>query len=351
MNEQLSLLLGLGPNAEWPYTETSLIEIIKLQRDKEITKQQYYKSENLKKSIELLSRAKDSNIPSYLIPTIFSGEIPNQDLIVKLQNDVEKSTLSQKQPDPYTYPQPQPQPQPSSSSISKRPLYADYNTSNPPNPPNPPIHQQQFQVQHSSTSSPYPFKPQNPSALGPPVALNRSLSPAKIGAAAVAQLDRGRFPSSPMHRRNQSLPGSFSRSPSRTPHRSTSQRDYQDSPQLSQQKMMGTMNSIQFINENPGRKRRRASLELPTREPTEEAELSGSESNKTEENKENQTNHITNSNLNKNQSIESHKPSHSRIKSEHILLVRKDDKLGNDSPSIQVRPMSGPKFANNILGT
>lgn len=193
MNEHLSILLGLGPNAEWPYTEKALIDLINLQKEKEITKQLYYKTENVNKSIELLNRCLNANIPSYLIPMIFSGEGLNQEIINKMVEVQEKT----------------PQPQ------------------------------------------------QSPKHLAPPVSLYRTrpLSPAKIGAAAVSQLDRGRYPSSPIHKRNISLPALSHIAP--LPKNSKSP---------NQKSMMNTIGSIQFVNENPGVKKRRRSNEFDDKE-------------------------------------------------------------------------------------
>lgn len=358
VNEQLAQLLGMPATAEWPHSETSLVEMINLQREKEITKQQYYKLENTNKSIELMNLSIGSQVPSYLIPIIFSGEALSEELIKKL-------SLQSIPPQRNT---PIQQPPPS------RTLYAN------------------FQNTHQPHHTAQPQPPQQPSSanLGPPVTFHRPLSPAKIGAAAVAQLDRGRYPPalSPTHKRNHSMPV-HSNTPSlhSTPvpvvtlnspslrHASTNNYNYASAPKQqehahpqNQQSMMGTMSSIQFINENPGKKRRRASLDM--------REQVGEDQSIVEEDKEDKEN-----NSDKTFKFPKRK-SHTRTRSENFLWDKYGNSNSNDATPKKINqenniskpstsaasatttvitptedskpadtPKQGPKFANNILSS
>lgn len=348
VNEQLAQLLGLGSTAEWPHSEQSLIEMINLQREKEITKQQYYKLENTNKSIELLNLSLQSQIPSYLIPIIFSGDTLSEDLIQKLaiSQQHQQQLLVQSIPQRNTPIQTSP----------TRTLYANFQGQSGPQP-NPQQH-------HGQPGS---------SNLGPPVTFHRPLSPAKIGAAAVAQLDRGRYPTSPIHKRNQSMPvhsntpslnstpipivqvnnsPSLRQVPTNNNNVKVSTNGNASTPQ-NQQSMMGTMSSIQFINENPGKKRRRASLDM--------REQSGEDQSIMEEENEVEPEKTYTPKFPR-------RKTHTRTRSENFLW----DKNRNPTPDIKKStttttttnssseepkdettdtPKQGPKFANNILSS
>lgn len=330
INEQLAQLLGLGTTAEWPYSEKSLIEMVQLQREKEITKQQYYKLENTNKSIELLKLALNSQVPSYLIPIIFSGESLNEDLVGKL-------ALSQ----PVI---PQRNNTPGQQSPGRK-LYANYQ------PQQHQPDQQHPQMQHNNTQQP------SSSNLGPPVSFHRPLSPAKIGAAAVAQLDRGRYPTSPIHKRNHSMPvHSAGVSLNSTPipivtvNNSPSLRQINgiNGPK-NQQSMMGTMSSIQFINENPGKKRRRASMDLREEQPDNEDSIIEEEIDDKENDKKLPRRKTHTRTRSDNFLWEKHTPS-ATATPKKIVDDRqiKEETVSTRSATPQ---QTGPKFANNILSS
>ncbi|AGO11555.1 AaceriADL231Wp [[Ashbya] aceris (nom. inval.)] len=62
----------LGPQvANWPYSETSLIHALELKVEQEKTKQQYYKLENVNRSIDLVKTALEAQVPGHFIPLLF----------------------------------------------------------------------------------------------------------------------------------------------------------------------------------------------------------------------------------------------------------------------------------------
>lgn len=276
LNDKLSELLGLGPNADWPHSEEVLLELIQLQREKEVTKQQYFRLEILGKSTDLLNKCLHVNMPPHLIPLVFAGEAPSEEAVQRTGMNVMQTHQAHQSPHPLSHvnqsqPQPQGQPLPPSINSPQRPLYAQYQQGPPPPPPPPqhmqvpPQHQQQQQQQHQQHQQQHQQQQPHYGHLAPPVKFHRPHSPAKIGAAAVAQLERSRFPPSPMHKRTLSTPVAFGASLGRPPqqlqHHIHQQQPTSPIPRSSgpQRSMMNTMSSIQFINENPGRKRRRPS--------------------------------------------------------------------------------------------
>lgn len=337
INEQLAQLLGLGSTAEWPYSEKSLMEMVQLQREKEITKQQYYKLENTNKSIELLNLALNSQVPNYLIPIIFSGESLSEDLMQKLASSQQSQPIIPQRNNTPAHGQQSP----------SRQLYANYQQQ-PSEQSHP--HQQQLHHQQQQPGS---------SNLGPPVSFHRPLSPAKIGAAAVAQLDGGRYPTSPIHKRNHSMPvhsGNVSLNSTPVPIvtviHSPSLRQINGvsnntSGPKNQQSMMGTMSSIQFINENPGKKRRRASLDLREQigeDSIVEEEIEDKENDKKLPRRKTHTRTRSDNFL-----WEKHTPS-ATATPKKIVDDRqvKEETVSTRSATPQ---QTGPKFANNILSS
>ncbi|CCH43629.1 hypothetical protein BN7_3182 [Wickerhamomyces ciferrii] len=376
LTEQLARLLGLGPTAEWPHSEKSLIELIELQKQKEVTKQEYYKLENKTKSIELMNYSLQAGIPSYLIPMIFSGDTIGDDVVQKLiasqQQQLQQVSIHSKPITRQTSP--------------SRPLYTAYQDQHQQQ------QQQQHQQQHHSHQNPIQRPTQN---LGPPVSLHtRPLSPAKIGAAAVAQLDRGRYPSSPVHKRYQSMPNnspSLNNSPN--PVVVVNSPSIQGIPRH-QQSMMGVLNTdlqpvshnktdstsdsgggLQFINENPasgGRKRSRNSEELKNineftnidEEPIEHENKEnmkkifrrkGHQRTRSEnyllDKQISQTTtpirQIGNENLNE---IEINDKSKTKNQNNNEMKVDDNDHDSKDQKGSET-PKAGPKFANNILSS
>ncbi|AET38799.1 Bop3p Ecym_3308 [Eremothecium cymbalariae DBVPG len=66
----------LGPQVtSWPYSETSLIHALELKVEQEKTKQQYYRLENVSRSIDLVKIAIDAHVPGNSIPLLFNNNI------------------------------------------------------------------------------------------------------------------------------------------------------------------------------------------------------------------------------------------------------------------------------------
>ncbi|CDR38646.1 CYFA0S02e04060g1_1 [Cyberlindnera fabianii] len=360
----LAQLLGLGNTpVEWPYSEEALVALIQLQKEKEVTKQQFFRSELLTKSLELMNRALAVSVPPALIPSLFSGETPNDELLMRLASQ-QPQQPQQATPDATMAPptplrQPQAQPMPMQRQANQPP---------PPQPhmipqqmrQAPPIPSPQrtlYSGYHQPQQMPQPT--QTYGNLGPPVsfqqqALQRPNSPAKIGAAAVAQLEK-RYPTSPAHKRTMSTPV-FHQTPVPNIHVHSPVQQHQPAGGL-----MGTMNQIQFINENPGKKRRRDSRDLD-----DEADATEDEGpSETEKKKDtvvlpkparmvkharSRSEQFT---YNPDQSSSKTRKSESAMRTEELKtgtapkvgpLVKKFEE-GNATPS------SGPKFANNILSS
>lgn len=70
--EQSGLLLLLGPNVKsFPFSEEAYMETIKLRAEQEKTKQEYYKVETANKNLTILQTALRAHIPPNLIPQLF----------------------------------------------------------------------------------------------------------------------------------------------------------------------------------------------------------------------------------------------------------------------------------------
>lgn len=83
----------LGTQAtDWPYSEGALIHALQLKTQQEMTKQQYYKLENINKSIEMLRIAIAANVPGHLIPLLFNNPLPEGSASTNTPPKIEKPT-------------------------------------------------------------------------------------------------------------------------------------------------------------------------------------------------------------------------------------------------------------------
>lgn len=199
-NFDFSTIFGKGVS-QWPYSETSLKQAIALRSEQEKTKQHYYKLESLNRSLELIKLAVHARVPGHMIPQLFSAD----------------SAENNETPKPQTPPQ------------SSTQLYeSDQYNANPTAPIN------------------FRFGGARPHAR------RQSVSPAKIGAQAVASLNRRSS-----HRHNQTMPSRI------------------DPDVPSKESMMSSHHLIQFHHWTPGSPpsgvKRRRSLEF--REEDEDQEI------------------------------------------------------------------------------
>ncbi|ODV65087.1 hypothetical protein HYPBUDRAFT_88454, partial [Hyphopichia burtonii NRRL Y-1933] len=156
------LLSLLGPNvSSFPFSESAYVEALKLRTEQEKTKQEYYKLETANKNLNIIQMALNAQVPSNLIPSMCVGiQNPNQDPRLRSHSQFPQSPLV---PVVSTF-----QPGHSRSSSSKD-IYGHDNLNANPIPP------MQFKFGAGSLNQ-------------PSMVNRRPLSPAKIGAAAVANL-------------------------------------------------------------------------------------------------------------------------------------------------------------------
>ncbi|ODQ79243.1 hypothetical protein BABINDRAFT_162279 [Babjeviella inositovora NRRL Y-12698] len=169
-----------GPGVtQWAHSEDAFVQALALKTEQEKTKQEFYRLEVTNRSLELLRSATNANIPSHLIPLMFSGgsleglQPPQPQFLVP-------QSFQQKGKQPFRHDR-------SQTISTPRELYNPYNAN--PTPP-----------------AAYRFG-------GGPAPPNRPLSPAKLGAKAVASLSGDRPLRSAAsakvrvaHHRNASLP-------------------------------------------------------------------------------------------------------------------------------------------------
>lgn len=164
------LLALLGANVtEFPYSETAYVEALRLRVEQERTKQEYYRHETAHKQLMIIESARQAQVPPHLISHIFGTPT---------------------EPTPSVSPTRQPAlPARSLMVPLAAPPYGSYD--------------------NASTVPPQQYRFGSPS--------RRPLSPAKIGAAAVANLSTPtapyrnvlRKPKHPLHQRHYSLPSEF----------------------------------------------------------------------------------------------------------------------------------------------
>ncbi|CAI4050187.1 hypothetical protein SKDZ_14G2790 [Saccharomyces kudriavzevii ZP591] len=166
----LEIIFGTNIS-EWTFSENALIKAMDLKIEQEKTKQQYYKLENLNRSIELFKLASTSGLPVNQIHKLFntdhgaSAPSPTKPEGKQPDNSIECARSSEQLP------------RINGNSSSLRPL--NMNTVSP--------------TPMSRQASPYKF-PAPPSANGfqhstATNAQRRANSPARIGASAVAALN------------------------------------------------------------------------------------------------------------------------------------------------------------------
>ncbi|KAG7663932.1 uncharacterized protein J8A68_002559 [[Candida] subhashii] len=282
------LLALLGPNiTSFPYSEKAFIEALKLRTEQERTKQDYYRVETANKNMTILQTALRAQIPPHLIPGMCVGAIPElteeqtKAMSQAIPNWDTRPPQPQQQPFPQQQPYPQqpivayPQPQQLTSEQQmqylqqqqRQVILQQQSQQQQQQPrPNPPPQgypesggQPQFQKSHrpSTSSSRITSDTMNANPI-PPMSYRfgagtninkRPLSPAKIGAAAVANLAtptvpyRGSFSTgrrAPMrgHQRHYSMPAespgsSISTSSNVRATRSSNRRSSQSSIDLS----------------------------------------------------------------------------------------------------------------------
>ncbi|ABN66344.2 predicted protein [Scheffersomyces stipitis CBS 6054] len=181
--DKTGLLSLLGPNvSSFPYSENAFIETVKLRAEQEKTKQDFYRVEIANKNLSIIQTALRAQIPVNLIPLMCVGnttEGPENAQLQQLQQYQQQQSQPQSQPHSQVQPQSQSHKpsesthyQKSHSRSSSGGLIRSTMLSDTLNAsPVPPINYR-FGTGSSSNTS----------------AVRRPLSPAKIGAAAVANL-------------------------------------------------------------------------------------------------------------------------------------------------------------------
>lgn len=211
-------LLGLlGSNVStFPFSESAYVETIKLKAEQEKTKQDYYKLEIANKNLLIIQLALQAQIPSQLIPSMCVGSDFNQltELEKQLQARVKPPGPIPGPPAQFSFPAPNLSHKspgvspvdtafvPGHSRSNSRDLYGSDSLNANPIPP------MQFRFGSGSVST------SNSQIPTPTLSNRRPLSPAKIGASAVANLEAPVTPyksqaskkSVPLHQRHFSMP-------------------------------------------------------------------------------------------------------------------------------------------------
>ncbi|CUM46372.1 uncharacterized protein AC631_03083 [Debaryomyces fabryi] len=186
--DETGLLTLLGPNVKtFPFSEEAYIESVKLRAEQEKTKQSYYKLETANKNLLMLNTALKANIPAHLIPLMY---VPNEDAGAKSNIDSGLTPGSKLE----------------SSSIIASPFQQGNRTG-----------MKNIYKPDASNSSLVPPINYKFGGSNTPNTTRRPLSPAKIGAAAVANLATPTNPYRntrrnilPQHQRHFSMPASTS---------------------------------------------------------------------------------------------------------------------------------------------
>ncbi|RLV96054.1 Protein BOP3 [Spathaspora sp. JA1] len=184
------ILSLLGPNiSSFPYSEQAFIEAMKLRAEQERTKQDYYRVETANKNLAIVQTALKAQIPTHLIPLMCIGqmpELPEEQAQIMAQNFPQ---LRQQQPQYASYPQ---QAYPGQKRSLSQTGYPDPVTT--PTQYNKPQRSSSTSgIIQSDTYNASPIPPMSyrfGSGNSAPASsfTRRPLSPAKIGAAAVANL-------------------------------------------------------------------------------------------------------------------------------------------------------------------
>lgn len=213
------LLSLLGANvSSFPFSEAAYVKTIKLKTEQEKTKQDFYKLEIANKNLSILQLAVQAQVPSQLIPSMCVGSDFNQLTETEKQlNKAKPPVTGPPAPGQYTFPPPNLSHKltnspiispgnnafiPSHSRSNSKDLYGPDTLNANPMPP------MQFRFGSGSISS------SNSQIPTPTLSNRRPLSPAKVGASAVANLETPITPyksqaskkSVPLHQRHFSMP-------------------------------------------------------------------------------------------------------------------------------------------------
>ena len=191
------LLALLGPNVtEFPLSEAAYVEALRLRVEQERTKQEYYRHETAHKKLMILDLARQAQVPPHLIPYMCGPVEDPANASPRRQLAVPSGTRSPMPPQAYLSP----------------------HDNASPVPP------QQFRFGGAASGPAGGTAASGASGSASGSTARRPLSPAKLGAAAVASLATPTAPyrgasvrkKHPLHHRHYSLPSEFP-SPKRKP--------------------------------------------------------------------------------------------------------------------------------------
>lgn len=176
----LSSLLGSAVSY-WNYSDESLSQALRLRAEQERTKQEFYRLELRKRSLDLLHEAMRYNIPPNSVPLLFSGsQLPaDANALAALSVQIQQQQQQQQPPPPYVSSQsgpvpvfssqsglvPAPQGPPPPPPPPKRPSSHSRNLSLPPQPT---IIPSEYQKQAAAAANPPPPQQQPPQLRSPP---------------------------------------------------------------------------------------------------------------------------------------------------------------------------------------
>lgn len=200
------LELILGPQfASVPFTDASLVEALKLRTEQERTRQELLRLELALRNLAIIQSAVQNDVPPHMIASMCVGPIPEAYIQQQLQQTQQARAQQHQQ---YQFPPRSEKPRGSSADISKSPFVAPDQPVQPGSSAQGALPRVRGQdLDNASLVAPLNFKFGAGSSAG-----RRPLSPAKIGAAAVANLSNPMTPYRPAqktisaHQRHFSMP-------------------------------------------------------------------------------------------------------------------------------------------------
>ncbi|CAK7894093.1 hypothetical protein CAAN1_09S04016 [[Candida] anglica] len=217
------LLALLGPDVQsFPYSEQAYMETIKLRAEQERAKQDYYKLEIANKNLAILQMAIQAQIPVHLIPSMCVGSSDLQVPQIPPQSSTNVGSTASPTPIPKHAPETTTTTT-RTTSTSSRPVPGPVPVPIPEKSGHSRTPSRELNRPDALSASPVPPMSYRfgggPVTASSPKKVNRPLSPAKIGAVAVANLAT---PTTPYrtrrgHQRYYSMPTeSYIRSPGRS---------------------------------------------------------------------------------------------------------------------------------------
>ncbi|SGZ50346.1 CIC11C00000005236 [Sungouiella intermedia] len=237
-----ALLALLGPNiTSFPWSESAFVEALRLRAEEERTKQEQIRLEIASKNLAIINKAIEHEVPAHMIPSMCVAPIP--------EGAIPQRYISLQSPQLPVYSQLGRRNYPSGdySNISMGYPGVGPHQQSPFLAPSPSFGRNYDTLDNASSVAPINYRFGSGSKAPPPPHNRRPLSPAKLGAAAVANLANPVTPyrpsqrTLPTHQRHFSMPAETLSSPQRTLERTRNR----NSQNVQLQSPLGATSSIQ----------------------------------------------------------------------------------------------------------